>query len=240
MSAERTWAGAAVTVQPRDGAAPGVAAARGRVGGVVAEVVRQAVRDAGATGVVLIDDGSPEASLAREWCADAVGADAVIAVPPPSPAAVDACCDALGAGLDGGVAAEEVHRLHARLIAAARDALVAHPANKTALLLASRTPPEPLLPLGDLYAGQVAALTGAWTAPPDVLRLVDGAGGIAAVDAALYAWLEERRPLDVALASLGRAASGVHRAIDAGRFARRRVGLVPKLGGRTLGIDLLG
>lgn len=216
-------------------------AARARVGGVVAEVVRQAVRDAGAAGVVLMDDGSPEAALAAEWCARAVGAVAVWRVPRPRPAEVRSCVAALGGDIAEGDAVEEAHRFRCRLVAAARGALVAHPASKTVLLLASRLPPEPLLPLGDLYAGQVAALAGAWTGPPDVVRLADAVGGVAVLDAALYAWLEERRTFDVVAASLGpKAAAEVRRAFEAGRFARRRVGLVPKLGWRTLGIDLFG
>ncbi|HEX6940167.1 MAG TPA: hypothetical protein VF158_12205 [Longimicrobiales bacterium] len=244
MSVERTVAALEDAAVSRAGApvhpaAAEVAQVRARVGGVVAEVVRQAVRDAGATGVVLLDDGSPEAGLAREWCTQALGADAVVCIPPPAPAAVEACRRVLGADVPGDAAAEEAHRFHARL-AAAGGALVAHPANKTALLLGPRTPPEPLLPLGDLYAGQVATLAGAWTAPPEVRRLAELAGGVAALDAALHAWLEERRPIDAALAPLGPAAAEVRRALEAGRFHRRRVGLVPKLGSRTLGIDLFG
>lgn len=131
------------------------AAARTRVGGVVAEVIRQAVLDAGAAGVVLMDDGSPEAALTAEWCSQAVGGDAVWAVPRPAPADVRGCMAALGEDASSddassGDVAEEAHRFRCRLAAAARGALVAHPANKTVLLLSSRLPPEPLLPLGDL------------------------------------------------------------------------------------------
>jgi len=217
-------------------------AARARIGSVVADVVRQVVRDAGATGVVLLDDGSPEASLAREWCELGLGEEAVWPVPRPD--AADARGWAVEIGGDVGGAdtlAEEAHRFRCRLVAAVCGALVAHPANKTALLLASRLPPEPLLPLGDLYASQVAALTGAWTGPPELVRLVERAGGVAALDAALDAWLDERRPFDAVVAALGPdVAAELRRAFDAGRFWRRRVGLVPKLGWRTLGIDLFG
>lgn len=222
------------------------AAARTRVGGVVAEVIRQAVLDAGAAGVVLMDDGSPEAALTAEWCSQAVGGDAVWAVPRPAPAGVRSCVAVLGEDASSddassGDVAEEAHRFRCRLVAAARGALVAHPANKTVLLLSSRLPPEPLLPLGDLYASQVAALAGAWTGPPDIVRLADSVGGVEVLDAALNAWLEERRPFDAVAESLGTAAAAeLRRAFEAGRFARRRVGLVPKLGWRTLGIDLFG
>lgn len=219
------------------------AGARARVGAIVAEVVGQAVRDAGARGVVLLDDGSPEAALAYEWCGIALGPDAVWRVPRPAGAAVEACLGALGSGRGPSpeAAVVEVQRLHARLEAAARGALAANPANKTALLLGGGIPPEPLLPLGDLYATQVEALAGAWSAPPQVLRLAGRAGGVAPLDTALMRWLEERRPLEAALEPLGAAlAAEVRGVLEAGRFARRRAGLVPKLGSRTLGIDLLG
>jgi hypothetical protein len=217
-------------------------AARARVGGVVAEVVRQAVRDAGAAGVVLLDDATPEAVLAGEWCALGVGEDAVWRVPRPRPEEARSCLAALGAEADESASSfEEAHRLRCRLVAAARGALVAHPANKTVLLLAPPLPPEALLPLGDLYASQVAALAGAWTGPPALERLAHAVGGVEVLDAALHAWIEERRPFEALVESLGpRAAAEVRRAFEAGRFWRLRVGLVPKLGSRTLGIDLFG
>lgn len=217
-------------------------AAAARVGGVVAEVVRQAVRDAGAAGVVLLDDGTPEASLAAEWCVLGVGEDAVWRVPRPRPEEARSCLATLGAEAEESASSiEEAHRFRCRVVAAARGALVAHPANKTVLLLAPPLPPEPLLPLGDLYASQVAALAGAWTGPPALARLASAVGGIAVLDAALHAWLEERRPFGAVVERLGpEAAAEVRRAFEAGRFWRRRVGLVPKLGSRTLGIDLFG
>lgn len=217
---------------------------RVRVAGVVGEVVRQAVRDAGARGVVIPDDGSPEARLTLDWCRLALGADAVLAVPPPPPAAAATLSERAGVP-PGSVPAdrvlEETHRFAARVAAAARDALLAHPANKTALLLSGTLPPEPLLPLGDLYASQVEDLIGGWSAPPAVRALADEAGGIARLDAALEAVVDERRPVEALPALLGEAAGrAVLHALEAGRFARRRIGLVPKLGARTLGIDLFG
>lgn len=221
-----------MSTEPRD---TGVGAAVGRV---VGAVVRQAVRDAGAAGLVVLDDGSPEARLCREWCASALGSHAVAAAPVPGPDAVRACAAALALPSEIDAAAE-LHRLHARLLAERRDALVANPANKTALLLAGRTPPEPILPLGDLYASRVARLAGGWSAPARVREIASAAGGIDRLDAALLALFEERRPADEALAPLGpRAGERVRLAIERGRFARRRVGLVPKLSARTLGIDL--
>jgi len=214
-------------------------ARRARIVAIIAGVLRQAVRDAGATAIVLPDDGSPEATLARECCVAAVGEPGVIMVAAPSAAQLERLAAVAGDGGPADVVAAEAHRYLARLEAERRSALLAHPVNKTALLLSARVPPEPLLPLGDLYASQVEALAGGWTAPPAVRELARRAGGVAVLDAALIGWLEERRELAAALARLpeeGRAA--VRAALEAGRFARRHVGLVPKLSARTPGIDL--
>src|SRR5690606_16030915 len=106
------------------------------------------------------------------------------------------------------------------------------------LLLAAAVPPEPLIPLGDLYASEVERLAGSWSAPPEVAALADLAGGIDRLDAALIEHLDRRRPAEAALASLPPAArAAVLDALETGRFARRRIGLVPKLTTRTLGVD---
>lgn len=223
-----------------------------RIGAIVAGVVRQTVRDAGASGIVLVDDGSPEATLIRRWCSDALGG-AVHAVDPQDAGAVVEWAQRHGAagrddaavGPDGSAAREdaglggEAHRFLARCVARRAGALVASPVNKTALLLGGEPPPEPLLPLGDLYAGQVRALAGGWSGPAAVRELADRAGGIDMLDAALVRLVDERRSPADALAELpDGVADAVLRAFEAGRFGRRRLGLVPKLGARTPGIDL--
>ncbi|HEX7089752.1 MAG TPA: hypothetical protein VF192_06420 [Longimicrobiales bacterium] len=212
-----------------------------RVAAVVGGVVRQAVVDARAAGVVLLDDGSAEARLAGAWCRAALGPERFWAVPaPPASAAEALAAAAPGVFPAAALAAApaEVHRLAGRLVALGQGALLAHPANKTELLLSSRMPPEPLLPLGDLYASEVERLAGSWSASPEVAELAARAGGIAALDRALAALLEERRPPEAALASLPAGAGrAVLSALEAGRFAHRRVGLVPKLSRRTLGVD---
>src|SRR5690606_35663878 len=168
---------------------------RERIASVIGEVLRQAVRDAGAAGILVLDDGSPEARLVLEWSVAALGESAVRRAGMPTAAQVGAALPALAPDAPG-AALEELHRCRARLIAREHDLLLAHPANKTA-------------------------------------------GGIGPVDAALQALLEERRTMEYALAHLDdRAGAAVRDALAAGRFARRRVGLVPKLGTRTLGIDL--
>ncbi len=209
-----------------------------RIAAIVGDVVAQALRDAGARRLLVLDDGSPQAALAVGWCRAALG-DAV--EPVPFPAAGDPLLHALGSTV-GERAALEVARLRARLGAASGaggDALVAHPADKTSLLLEG-VPPEPLLPLGDLWASQVRELCGAWSARADVLALAGDAGGLDVLDAALMAWIDRRVAADDALARLPEAVRrDVLRRFARGRSARRRAGIVPKLGLRTIGVDLL-
>lgn len=217
--------------------------ARERVAAIVAGVVRQAVADACANGVVVLDDGAPEARLALEWCAAAVGGARVVAARGervPKEITALAARGANLAAVPAAVAEEEARRLEARLLAAANRLLPASAWNKTALLLSPVLPPEPLLPLGDLYASQLLALTGGWSAPTGVRDLAELSGGVDRLDAALRGYLEERRTREDAMSVLpAEASDAVWGALEAGRFGRRRVGLVPKLGSRTLGIDLL-
>jgi hypothetical protein len=199
--------------------------------GVVGEVVRRALADACAGGVALLDDGSPEARLAAAWLAAALGDAGVRRVTDPAAGEADAAQPEL--------VRTERHRMALRVTAAAGGLLAAHPVNKTTLLLGDAPPPEPLLPLGDLYASRVAALAGGWSGPPRLRSLAERAGGIAALDAALERLLEERREPADALAALPRdAAAELLARLAGGRFLRRRLGLVPKLGTRTPGTDL--
>lgn len=200
-------------------------ALRMRVAGVIAGVLRQAVRDANAAGIVLLADDSPGARLAFDLCRDAVGADAVSRIEATSEA------DPLGAA--------ERQRMTGRIEAARRRALLAHPACKTALLLGNVFPPEPLLPLGDLYASDVTRLAGGCELPDAAAHVAELAGGIEPLDAALRRLLEERAEQASALAALPEPARrSLLLRLEATRFTRRRPGLIPKLGRRTLGIDL--
>jgi hypothetical protein len=190
------------------GVTASVAAAGRRVGAVVAAVCAAAVAQSGATGLVVIDDHTPEGELAFGWLVAALGHDRVWR----------------GAAHTGNVQ-ERV--------------LLAHPANRTALLLGGRLPAADLLPLGDVTASQVEALTGSWTAGPEAESLARDAGGIASIDAALRRLVDERRPAVDALAELpGEIAARLLDLYDRGRWFRLRPPLTPKLTVRTLGIDL--
>jgi hypothetical protein len=198
-----------------------------RVAAAVGEVVRAALAARGARRVALIDEGGPEAALAARWLEEHLGAQAVVRVCETGPE-LDSL---LHAG--GPQARAEGLRLRARLL---EGALAAHPLNKTALLLGG-LPPERLLPLGDLWASQVEALCGGWSAPPAVAALAERAGGMARLDAALAAWLEARDP--AALEALpGPVRDEVAARFDAGRADRVHPLVVPKLSHRTVGVDL--
>lgn len=123
-------------------------------------------------------------------------------------------------------------------IALGEGGLRAYAANRTALLL-DGIPDAEILPLGDVPASAIAAWTGAWTGSEIVRGLADAAGGIDRLDAALGLWLDARHPFEVAFADLpAPVRDGIHLRFARGRLARRRAGIVPKLGHRTIGHDL--
>lgn len=99
----------------------------------------------------------------------------------------------------------------------------------------------PGLPLGDLWASQVVVLAGGWSAPLDIRGLAEAMGGIERLHAVLIAHFDERRDLSSVLERVPEPARGRLRdMLERARFARRRVGLIAKLGSRTAGIDLFG
>jgi len=203
-----------------------------RIAVIVGAVARQALADRGAARIALLDDGGPEAELAARLLVSTLG-DGVVARITVADAEMESVLH-LAPELSRERAAEEMRRMRARLAA---DAVPAHPANKTALLLGGELPPEPLLPLGDLWAGEVAALAGDWSAPEPVRRIAESAGGIEALDAALRGYVDARDP--AALGALPPAAAdAVRRALAAGRASRLNPRIVPKIGPRTLGVDL--
>lgn len=198
-----------------------------RVREVIAAVCRQALRDRGAQRVALLDDGTPETELAAGILAECAE---VVRVAPLGPELESLLHPA---GADADRLRLEGQRLRARLLP---DALPAWAASKTVLLLAGPLPPEPLLPLGDLYATEVAELAGGWSAPEEVRAVVERAGGVERVDRALRLFVEGRDPR--ALEGLGAGAAEIRALLARGAASRRAAHVVPKLGSRTLAADL--
>lgn len=188
-----------------------------RIVNVIAGVLRAALRDARARGVVLLDDGGACGAFAARCC-EAAGE--LVRIEPP-------------AGNDR--EAIETQRMQGRIEAHRRGALLAHPACKTELLLGDDFPPESLLPLGDLYASEVPGMSMEQLSP-EAARVAAAAGGLEALDAGLRNLYERR--LDESAAWPETARGLVTARLAATRFRRQRPGLIPKLGRRTLGIDL--
>jgi hypothetical protein len=117
------------------------------------------------------------------------------------------------------------------------NTLMLSTSNKTELLLGRFTRAD-VYPLGDLYASDVEQLCGRYELSVDVQRLADAAGGVAQLDRALRGLLEERRDHDQAFAHIAHLRDDVLQRLDANRFGRAHPGVVPKIGARTLGIDL--
>lgn len=201
-----------------------------RAGRVIGGVLRQAVEDAQASGIVVLEPDSPEGRLLLAWSVPVLGEARVWRV--------DGEPGGAGAS-QGPYRREELQRAVGRVLARERKALLAHPVNKTALLLDGPLPPEPLLPLGDLYASRVAAAAGGWSGSDGLRALTEAAGGIDVLDAALERFVEGRLPAHRAFADLPEAVrTDIVDRWEASRFWRRRPGLIPKLGARTAGIDL--
>jgi hypothetical protein len=205
----------------------------GRIAEVVVAVARQLLIDRGVSRLALLDDGSPEARLAAGWLEHGLGAGALVRVQEPAAELESLLQSAADADEKTRVRFEGI-RFTARLL---KDVALVNPANKTAILLSGDLPPEPLLPLADLYASEVRELAGDWSAPDPVRALAEVAGGIEVLDQALRDRFEGRNP--GALDGLpGDAGDAVRAALARGRAARRAFYVVPKLGTRTLGVDL--
>lgn len=192
-----------------------------RVALVVAGVIAAAARDARRTRLIVLGHDAPEGVL-LERCLGLAGIDLPV--------------EGVATGQAGWTSDDA--RARARRLAG-DDGLLLNPANKTVAVLFPDALAEPVLPLADLYAGQIARLAGGWSAPGRARDLFERAGGVEAVDAFLAAHLDERRPLEDSLAGVPEpAASELRDRLAAGWWWRRRLGVVPKLGHRTLGLDL--
>ena len=201
-------------------------------------VVAEVIREADAHGVVLASSPRPETALLERWFTAAA-----ITVRIPDAEIVRVVADSLEASLAGDASEaearsnEEAHRAAARVIANREGLIPVSAANKTELIWSERLPPEPLLPLGDLYASQIHTLAGACSAPPPLVDIEPDR--LRAVDKALAQVVDHGVRPDIAFAELPSELR------DAAFFAMQRSAwkgtlppVVPKLGRRTLGVDL--
>lgn len=121
---------------------------------------------------------------------------------------------------------------------AGRGGLSVSAASKTDLLLGGGTAAD-LLPFGDLYATELATLGLPVALTENVMELATRCGGPETLDAVLQRYFNRRQRWEPAARALpADVAAEIWRALEAARFRRGRTGLVPKLGARTLGIDL--
>lgn len=194
---------------------------------IVCGVIRAGIRDTGREGVVLAAPPSGPGDLLGEWMEE----EGLLFEPPDAVRRV-----ARKHGLPS-VDDPEVYRAAARLLARRRNLLPLHPIHKTVLLLGGAPPPEPLLPLADVYASELNR----WCEPvprPPLLEDRD-AGTVEAVDRALVGYLEERLPWAEAASGLDEELrDAVAGALARGRWYRLWSPVTPKLGHRTPGIDL--
>ena len=116
-------------------------------------------------------------------------------------------------------------------------ALLLDTATKTELLLGQIRPAN-LYPFGDLYASELADLAGVSGLSPEVRPIADRAGGIARLDQVLRRLLDERRDPNEAFDEVADARTEVMQCLEQTRFFRMQMGIVPKIGARTVGIDL--
>ncbi|CAN5696498.1 hypothetical protein BH23GEM10_BH23GEM10_17080 [soil metagenome] len=199
------------------------AAAAARVERVVCGVVEAALAASGAHGLLVLEDRSPEGELVHGWLQRAFGDTAhrvtVLAsnVQGMEPAAAHRL-----------VADREYGRM-----------LIVHRVNRTMLLRGGAPPRADLLPLGDVHASWLERLHGACTLSADVQAAADAVGGLDRLDAVLAAWIDARADSAAAVVGLDPAAAArLTELYERGRFYRLWPRLVPKLGARTLGIDL--
>lgn len=116
-------------------------------------------------------------------------------------------------------------------------ALTVSAANKTELLLAGAQRAD-LFPLGDLYATDLAALTGRYDLSDHAATVAAQLGGVDETDTLLRALVDERRSPDEVFAGKPDLRESLMQLLERNRFHRMRIGVVPKIGARTLGIDL--
>ena len=117
---------------------------------------------------------------------------------------------------------------NAGTIAVSKEGLAAAASSKTELLLGGRTDEAAVYPFGDLYHTQLEELAGREATTEAI-----------AVDDALTRFFDERRPWVEASAQLAESErSRIYESLERARWQRKHCGLIPKIGARTLGIDL--
>lgn len=122
-------------------------------------------------------------------------------------------------------------------LALAHDLLPVGTETKTLLILGESRSGAPVLPLGDLYASQVAPFAGGCT-PPAILQNAD-LPSVSQLDRAIEAFLEGGVPLEEALAILPpHLGEPLTAALRRGRNLWNPRVLIPKLGWATLGVEL--
>jgi hypothetical protein len=131
-----------------------------------------------------------------------------------------------------------IERWCGRTFQAGEPGLTVIASTKTELLLAGPAGTADLCPLGDLYASEVSWLAGVDVLAPELQDLAAQADGVSRLDASLRKLLDERRSADAAFAELPHIRNAVLMRLQKSRFRRARLGIVPKLGARTIGIDL--
>ena len=121
-----------------------------------------------------------------------------------------------------------------------RDAasLTVSSVNKTVLLLAGIEQPVDLSPLGDLYASELGQFCPGSRLSGSAAEFANMAGGVDILDDCLRKLLDERREAEAAFAAAPHLREPLMRRMQQTRFRRTRAGIIPKVGPRTVGIDL--
>lgn len=110
--------------------------------------------------------------------------------------------------------------------------------SKTALLLAGPDQAVDLAPLGDLYFSEIARFCRGCRLTGSVAEFSKAAGSPEILDDCLRKLLDERRSPHAAFAAAPHLREPVLRRLQQTRFRRGRAGIIPKIGPRTIGIDL--
>lgn len=137
---------------------------------------------------------------------------------------------------------ERVQRVIDAVVARAREAAGSEirlgSACKTDLLLGADVQAD-VFPYGDLYYSQVKEIAGNAKVSDSVAAVAEACGGLDALEQALILYYDRRMDWATAVAHLpAEARELLWQKLEQARFRRKSYGIVPKLGPRTIGIDL--